>query len=112
MKNKWIETRLSELDGKNQSGLAAAIGGSPARVTEIKKGTREVKISEAYILADYLEMSLPDILALLSGRPCPPRSSVRQKIDDTLNQVDQADESKVLGILEGYLVGSGKQLKR
>lgn len=67
----WIKDRIRFLrpKGKTQTGLAAALGIDPSRVTEIIKGDRHIKSSEVAPLAGYLEMSVADVMAAIDGRP-------------------------------------------
>lgn len=70
----WIKDRVRSLrpKGKTQTGLAAALGIDPSRVTEIIKGERQIKSSEVAPLAAYLEMTVGDVMAAIDGRPPPP----------------------------------------
>jgi phage repressor protein C with HTH and peptisase S24 domain len=67
----WIKDRVRLLrpGGKTQTGLAAALGLDPSRVTEIIKGDRQIKRSEVAPLAAYLEMTVADVMAAMDGRP-------------------------------------------
>ena len=69
----WIKDRVRFLrpKGKTQTGLAAALGLDPSRVTEIIKGDRQIKSSEVASLAAYLEMTVADVMAAIDGRPPP-----------------------------------------
>lgn len=69
----WIKERIRFLrpKGKTQTGLAAALGIDPSRVTEIIKGGRQIKSSEVAPLAAYLEMTVGDVMAAIDGRPLP-----------------------------------------
>ena len=69
----WIKDRVRFLrpKGKTQTGLAAALGLDPSRVTEIIKGDRQIKSSEVAPLAAYLEMAVADVMAAIDGRPPP-----------------------------------------
>ena len=69
----WIKDRVRFLrpKGKTQTGLAAALGLDPSRVTEIIKGDRRIKSSEVAPLAAYLEMTVADVMAAIDGRPPP-----------------------------------------
>ena len=73
----WIKNRIRVLraTGKTQSGLAAALGIDPSRVTEIIKGGRKIKSAEVAPLAAYLEMSVADVMAAVDGRPPSPMAS-------------------------------------
>jgi transcriptional regulator with XRE-family HTH domain len=66
----WIKDRVRFLrpKGKTQTGLAAALGIDPSRVTEIIKGDRQIKSSEVAPLAAYLEMTVTDVMAAMDGR--------------------------------------------
>ena len=66
----WIKDRIRLLRprGKTQTGLAAALGIDPSRVTEIVKGDRQIKSSEVAPLAAYLEMTVADVMAAIDGR--------------------------------------------
>jgi len=66
----WIKDRIRLLrpNGKTQTGLAAALGIDPSRVTEIIKGDRQIKSSEVAPLAAYLEMTVADVMAAMDGR--------------------------------------------
>jgi len=70
----WIKDRVRFLrpQGKTQSGLAAALGLDPSRVTEIIKGDRQIKRSEVAPLAAYLEMTVADVMAAIDGLPPAP----------------------------------------
>jgi transcriptional regulator with XRE-family HTH domain len=63
----FIKARIRQLraKGKTQTGLAQAIDVDPARITEIMKGERQVKVSELKAMARYLEMSLPKLVDAL-----------------------------------------------
>jgi len=67
----WIKDRIRLLrpKGKTQTGLAAALGLDPSRVTEIIKGDRQIKRSEVAPLAAYLEMTVADVMAAIDGLP-------------------------------------------
>src|SRR4051794_37844939 len=69
----WIKDRIRLLRarGKTQTGLAAALGIDPSRVTEIIKGDRQIKSSEVAPLAAYLELTVADVMAAIDGRPPP-----------------------------------------
>lgn len=64
MERQWINQRLNEL-GKNKAGLADHLGLAPSRITEILNARRDIKLTELPALADYLEMSVTDVLALI-----------------------------------------------
>ena len=74
----WIKDRVRLLrpKGKTQTGLAAALGIDPSRVTEIIKGDRQIKSSEVAPLAAYLEMTVADVMAAIDGRPPPPPTAM------------------------------------
>ena len=62
----WLEDRLEHL-GKNQAGLARALGIPQQRVREINKGIRRIQQKEWEPLAAYLEWTIPDVHHALSG---------------------------------------------
>lgn len=63
-RRQWIATRLKQL-GKKSAGLASALGIERSRVSEILKGSRRVQVNELPAFADYLEMSVQQLLPLL-----------------------------------------------
>jgi transcriptional regulator with XRE-family HTH domain len=73
----FIKARIRQLRpaGKTLTGLAEAMGVTPARITEIMKGERQVKASELPSLASYLEMALKDVLASLQDPEVHPTGS-------------------------------------
>lgn len=48
-----------EKPGKSKQGLAAALGRQPSAVTALLKGERELKAREIPIVAEYLELDVP-----------------------------------------------------
>lgn len=95
----WIKERLKELrpKGKNQTGLGRALGLDPARVTEIIKGSRQIKIPEIPKLAEYLELGMHDVFTAIGGPiadfhgwPRPPEEASDQPLPET-NAVVAAD---------------------
>lgn len=54
----WVRNGLTRT-GKTAKGLADALGVAPARVTEITKGLRKVKLSEIGKIAAYLDLQPP-----------------------------------------------------
>lgn len=56
----WLEDRLKEL-GKNQAGLARALGLPQQRIREINKGLRRIQQTEWEPLANFLEWSIPEV---------------------------------------------------
>jgi repressor LexA len=48
-----------EKPGKSKSGLARALGRQPSAVTALLKGERELKAREIAIVAEYLELDVP-----------------------------------------------------
>ena len=65
----WLDDRLQELahTGKNRAGLARALGIPPTRVTEISKGRRKIQEGEWAAAASYLEWSIDQLHAAVSG---------------------------------------------
>lgn len=55
-KDHWLNKRLREL-GKNQTGLAQALGITQPRISSLVSGGREVKTRELSIIAKFLETS-------------------------------------------------------
>lgn len=69
MRNEWLAKRLDELQpsGKSRSGLAAALGIPPSRISEIINGGRKVQAAEIKPLASYLEWPEATVLAYVVG---------------------------------------------
>jgi hypothetical protein len=76
---KWIADRLKSLK-KNKSGLAAAIGKPPARVTDILKGERRFQEDEWVPAAAYLEMEVEELLNAINNAESipPPDAELRE----------------------------------
>ena len=68
----WLVDRLTAL-GKNQAGLARALGTPPQRVREISKGLRRIQQDEWEPMAAYLEWTVSDIHSASAGMQSPPR---------------------------------------
>jgi transcriptional regulator with XRE-family HTH domain len=66
----WLRDRLRRLraQGKSHSGLAAALGIDPSRVSEIVRGDRKISASEVGPMSAYLGMSEGDVLAAITGK--------------------------------------------
>jgi plasmid maintenance system antidote protein VapI len=74
MKNIWLQQRLKEI-GKQKRALANHLGLSPARITEIIAGQREIKAREIPKVAAFLGMSIEDTVNKLSDKFTPTDSS-------------------------------------
>jgi len=61
MERQWINHRLLEI-GKSKAQLASALGLAPSRITEILNSKREIKVTEIPLLADFLELSVSDVM--------------------------------------------------
>ena len=70
MRNDWIADRLTELS-RTKSGLAREMGVDPARVSEILRGDRQVKVAEIPALARYLEVDAGWLTLKLAGVASP-----------------------------------------
>ncbi len=77
---KWIKDGLNK-PGKTQSGLASAINRDPGSVSLLLKGERELKAREIPVIAEYLEIPLPDSKAL------PTVSDMRPLWDQHINLI-------------------------
>ncbi len=66
-KRHWLEDRLDELPGKNQAGLARALGTTESRISELKSGNWKIPTNKARIAAKYLELEVNSILSLIEG---------------------------------------------
>lgn len=66
-KHEWIRERIDALEGKTQAGLAETLGLDRSAVTNIIKGTRQVKGPEVGVLARFLDMPEQDVLRGLTG---------------------------------------------
>ncbi len=62
----WIKNRLREL-GKTQVELGEKLGLPHARISEMIKGTRELKAREVPALAKYLEISAREVVEAFAG---------------------------------------------
>jgi hypothetical protein len=79
-KNEWIKERLEELE-KTAVGLAAAMKVAGPRITDIYKGERKVKGSELAPMAEFLEMSVDEVMKRLGYSP--PVRSPNQSVDNS-----------------------------
>lgn len=66
MKDHWLSNRLKEL-GKKSRGLAQHLGVADSRITEIKKGLREIQTDELAAIATYLEWPVDEVLHRIHG---------------------------------------------
>jgi len=75
MDGEWIETRIQDLKDagkrKSKSGLAAALGLSPARVTEMIRGGRRIQISEISAMSRYLELARAELIKKIENDDTP-----------------------------------------
>lgn len=62
MKRDWIKDRLSDLK-KTQVGLAKALGVPHPRISEMIKGDRALKLTEAPHFAEYMAMSIEEVMS-------------------------------------------------
>ncbi|AVX04202.1 hypothetical protein MXMO3_01676 [Maritalea myrionectae] len=62
----WITNRLKEI-GETKASLGRALDLPYARVHEVVKGTRELKVTELPIVAQFLKMPLPEFVELYTG---------------------------------------------
>lgn len=62
MKRDWIKERLSDLK-KTQVGLAKALGLEHPRISEMIKGKRALKLTEAPHFAEYMKMSIEEVMS-------------------------------------------------
>lgn len=79
MSNEWIGERLRALK-KTKGSLAHVLGIDPARISEIIGGRRNVQMAEIPLMAEMLEMSTSQLVALLA--PKRSNAAVSLKIAD------------------------------
>ena len=68
MKDDWLSKRLKAV-GKKARGLAKHLGIPDMRISEMRKGLREVQTDEIGPLATFLEMSVDDVIHNINGNP-------------------------------------------
>jgi len=100
MKNHWIQTRIRQLkDGgikKNQAGLARALGDDTTVVTKIIGG-RQIQPDEFSVIAEYLELSISDVVALASGQILPEKFNTHDHSTEK-KQNNATNRAQPLGI--------------
>jgi SOS-response transcriptional repressor LexA len=67
VKHTWIKQRLTEL-GKSQASLGVALGVDRSAVTNIIKGTRQIKADEVGIVARHLELSEQEVITHIGSK--------------------------------------------
>jgi plasmid maintenance system antidote protein VapI len=85
---KLIEQALKK-PGKSKSGLARALGRQPSAVTDILKGGREIKARELPIIAEYLELRVPEYNEV--AKPTPAELSAVETIKSLLERVAELE---------------------
>jgi plasmid maintenance system antidote protein VapI len=63
----WIRKKIS-YSGKTQTGLAKVLGLDKAQVSRLIDGKRRVQLDEVKPIADYLEVSVMEMLRVLGLR--------------------------------------------
>ena len=66
----WIKDRVKALPGKDQNGLAEAIGVHPPQITDMISGKRIIKAKELPGISNYLEMPVDKIVTLITSKAC------------------------------------------
>ena len=62
----WFHTRLREL-GENQETLARALKLPSSRIPDIKYGRRQIRLSEAAVMAKFFGVSLDELSKRLAA---------------------------------------------
>lgn len=72
MRNQWLQDRISELPDKSQHGLAEKVGIGDDKVSKMIAGKRQPAPQELAPIAEYLEMSLGEVVSRFSAPDRPP----------------------------------------
>lgn len=114
----WLGKRLDELapKGKSRSGLARHLKVNPSAVSNLIAGTRKIQAPEIDKIADYLEWSRDDLLAVESGKPPPPPQSAavfNESLTPLEYRLDTAENGGSRETVEGVDVDlTKKRIKR
>jgi len=63
---EWIKQKLRE-KGKRQKDLAVALSVEPPRIGEMIAGKRQIKVSEAALIAEFFRMPVDETVAMILG---------------------------------------------
>ena len=88
MERQWINHRLIEV-GKSKAQLASALGLAPSRITEILNSKREIKVTEIPLLADFLELSVSEVMLCIFPKRRIQLETHPTVIDDTLGALPE-----------------------
>ncbi|MEZ5756699.1 MAG: helix-turn-helix transcriptional regulator [Emcibacteraceae bacterium] len=96
-KRNWISERIKLL-GKKKKDLAEILGLPHTRISDMISGTRALKITEIVKFADFMEMSVSEVLSGFNSSQSRPNEEVR---GSSQYQLLEKDENDVLALYRG-----------